>query len=132
MAKVYVVYEDWRDRRFAPAIVDVCESEFMASEANERRRNELVAEGYEDDEEFRIMTECREVTCSESKERIMSREEKIQLHELLGKYVDEASAEIEQQEAPGQKTKEEVLALITMKNHVKVMDEVRGILVLDF
>ena len=132
MSKVFVVYEDWRDRQYPPEVTGVYESEFTAMEESVRRRDELMVEGHEDEEDFCMRIEETELVRKETPEGKMSREEKIQLHELLGKYIDEIQPEIAKKEIISVKDKNELLALITMQNHVKVATEIREVLVYDF
>ena len=57
MDTVYVVYVDWRDRMYEPEIIGVYEDYQMAHNACNEREAELVADGYEADEEFRVWVE---------------------------------------------------------------------------
>ena len=57
METVYIVYVDWRDRMYEPEIIGVYEDYQMAHNACNEREEELVADGYEADEEFRIWVE---------------------------------------------------------------------------
>lgn len=55
MKMLYVAYEDWRDRQFPPVILGVYEDEKECEAACIKRKKELIADGYEADEEFRIV-----------------------------------------------------------------------------
>ena len=132
MSKVFVVYEDWRDRQYPPEITGVYESEFTAMEESIRRRDELEAGGHEDEEDFCMRVEETEFVRKETIEGKMSREEKIQFYELLGKYINEIQPEIDKRQVISAKDKTELLALITMQNHAKVITEFREFLVYDF
>ena len=61
----------------------------------------------------------------------MRSEEKIMLHELLGIYILELEEDIKAKE-PYIKTKYEFASMLTMQNHVKVLNEVRNMIVLVF
>lgn len=62
----------------------------------------------------------------------MSREEKMQLHELLGKYIDELELEERNKRNPYPKTKNDFAILVTIQNHIKIANEIRETLVYDF
>lgn len=62
----------------------------------------------------------------------MSREEKIQLHELLGKYIDEIEVEERNRRNPYPDTKNDFAVLIIIQNQIKVANEIRDMLVYDF
>ena len=63
----------------------------------------------------------------------MNREEKIMLHELIGKYIyEELEPEIKKRKNPVPETKTEYAIFLTMCNHVKVLEEIMETLVYDF
>lgn len=61
----------------------------------------------------------------------MSDKEKKTLYELVGLYIAELEEDIKER-YPCVKSKHELAALLTIQNHVKVLNEVRGMLVCDF
>ena len=63
----------------------------------------------------------------------MTREEKIQLNDLIGKYIrEEIEPELKKREYPTPETKFEYLALLTMQRHKVVLQEVQETIIYDF